>query len=49
MRHGDWDNPVRPDGGKKRKSRRLRASRSPVYLPTTRESQVEAAQWLKRR
>lgn len=47
MRHGSHENPVRPKGAKKQKSR-LRAGRSPVYLPTSNEYKEEAAQWLRR-
>jgi hypothetical protein len=48
VREGTWDDPVKPKGYRKPNSR-LRVSRSPVYLPTSRETQVEAAQWLKTR
>jgi hypothetical protein len=45
VRHGSFDQPVHPQGAKKGKSR-LKASRSPVYFPTSRISQTEASLWL---
>jgi hypothetical protein len=48
MRPGSWDNPVRPDGGKKRKSRQ-KARRSPVYVPITTESKMTQARFLRGR
>lgn len=48
MRHGSHDFPVRPKGYHKRKSR-LKAGRSPVYIPVSTESKREAARWLQSR
>jgi hypothetical protein len=48
VRHGSHDFPVRPAGYRKRKSR-LKASRSPVYIPTSSDSKREASVWLKAR
>lgn len=48
MRHGSHEDPVKPKGYRKHKSR-LRAGRSPVYLPTTTDSKEAAAIWLKAR
>lgn len=48
MRPGSWDNPVRPDGGKKRRHK-LKAKRSPVYVPIATESRMTQAQFLRGR
>lgn len=48
MRHGTHSDPVRPKGYRKAKSR-MRAGRSPVYLPTSNGAKEAAALWLKAR
>lgn len=45
MRHGSHEAPVKPKGYRKARSR-MRASRSPVYIPTSTASKEAAAVWL---
>lgn len=45
MRHGSHDDPVKPSGYRKAKSR-LRIARSPIYLPVTTVDKAEQSLWL---
>lgn len=48
MKRGTWKNPVRPDGGKKRK-KKMKAKRKPLYVPVSSEAKKEQAKWLRGR
>jgi hypothetical protein len=48
MRRGSHDDPVRPDGGKKRKKGQI-VKRKPMYVPVSDDFKTENSIWLRRR